>query len=44
MMCACVRESVKAWDIGMTCEHSCINAYVVLNVFVMIDEKEKRID
>ena len=29
MMCPCVRESVKARHIGMTCEHSCRNAYVV---------------
>ena len=29
MAYACVRESVRAWDIGMTCEHSCGNAYVV---------------
>ena len=29
MVYACVRESVKAWDIGMTCEHSYRNAYVV---------------
>ena len=37
MAYACVRELVRAWDIGMTCEHSCRNAYVVLNVFVMIE-------
>ena len=29
MAYACVRESVRARDIGMTCEHSCGNAYVV---------------
>ena len=29
MMCACVRKSVMAPDIGMTCEHSCRNAYIV---------------
>ena len=29
MTCACVRELVKARDIGITCEHSCRNAYVV---------------
>ena len=29
MAYACVRESVRARDIGMTCEHSCRNAYVV---------------
>ena len=29
MAYACVRESVMARDIGMTCEHSCRNEYVV---------------
>ena len=29
MAYACVRESVRAWDIGMTCEYSCRNAYVI---------------
>ena len=29
MAYACVRKSVRARDIGMTCEHSCRNAYVV---------------
>ena len=29
MTCTCVRESMRARDIGMTCEHSCRNAYVV---------------
>ena len=28
MAYACVRELVRARDIGMTCEHSCINVYV----------------
>ena len=26
---ACVRELVRARDIGMTCEHSCRNACVI---------------
>ena len=26
---ACVRESMRARDIGMTCEHSCRNACVI---------------
>ena len=30
MTCACVRESVRAQDIGITCEHSCRSAYVVV--------------
>ena len=29
MAYAYVRESVRARDIGMTCEHSCRNAYVI---------------
>ena len=29
MAYACVRESVRGRDIGMTCEHSCRHAYVV---------------
>ena len=24
-----VRESVRDWDIGMTCEHLCRNVYVI---------------
>ena len=37
MAYACVRESMMARDISMTCEHSCRNAYVLLNVIVMIE-------
>ena len=29
MTYACVRESVRAQDIGMTCEHSIRNIYVI---------------
>ena len=29
MSYACVRESMRARDIDMTCEHSCRNAYVI---------------
>ena len=29
-MTSCVRESVRAQDIGITCEHLCRNAYVVI--------------
>ena len=29
MVCANMRESVRDRDIGMTCDHSCRNAYVV---------------
>ena len=29
MAYACVRKSMRAQDIGMTCENSCRNAYVV---------------
>ena len=29
MAYACVRESTRAQDIGMTCDHSCGNVYVV---------------
>ena len=34
---ACVKESVRARDIGMTCEHSYRNAYVVSQCVVMIE-------
>ena len=30
MAYACVRDSMRARDISMTCEHSCRNAYVVV--------------
>ena len=29
MAYACVRESVRARDIGMICEHLCRNVYVI---------------
>ena len=29
MAYVCVRESVRAQDIGMTCEHSCRNVCVI---------------
>ena len=29
MAYACVRESMRAWDISMTCEHSCSNECVI---------------
>ena len=29
MVYACVRESMKAWDIGMKSEHSCRYVYVI---------------
>ena len=37
MTCACVRESVRARDIGMTRKHSCRNAYVLLNVLINVN-------
>ena len=37
MMCACMGELVRARDIGITCEHSCRNAYVVSQCVVMIE-------
>ena len=37
MAYACVRESVRARDIGMTCEHSCRMYMLFLNVFVKVE-------
>ena len=35
MAYACAKESVRARDIAMTCEHSCRNIYVIAQCVYM---------
>ena len=37
MAYACVRESVRARNICMTCEHSCRNVYVIAQCVVNVE-------